>query len=229
MCWRLIFRPSVCDWRSGCSTACVRVNRWVRCSLPLRTAIAGREVGPVRPYFREVAPLVAKKLAQTTDQAVEPVGPEAIAANNVVDGLVLHRKWKSLLDMMRVSFLPHVCLRPAARIVQQAHEKARADTAPTNGVAGGVGICSTMRSMPSATRVGRKRHQAVQGNPLRTAARSTRSRVAKCRRQNSKSCARPAPARRCASAGRFVRRPLLACPPVGRNPPCHYGRTPSLT
>lgn len=39
--------------------------------------------------FRELAPLVARKLEQT-DQPVE-----AIAANNVVDGLELHRRWQA--------------------------------------------------------------------------------------------------------------------------------------
>ena len=42
-------------------------------------------------FFRELAPLVAKKLEQT-DQAVE-----SIAANNVVDGLELNRQWLSAL------------------------------------------------------------------------------------------------------------------------------------
>src|SRR5262249_51199019 len=42
-------------------------------------------------YFRGAAPLVAKKLEQTN----QPV--EFIAANNVVDGLLLQRKWKSAL------------------------------------------------------------------------------------------------------------------------------------
>ncbi|MGZ8236419.1 MAG: hypothetical protein ACXWTY_00915 [Methylobacter sp.] len=49
-------------------------------------------------YFRELAPLVARKLEQT-DQPVE-----AIAANNVVDGLELHRRWLAALDLFRRSF-----------------------------------------------------------------------------------------------------------------------------
>jgi len=41
--------------------------------------------------FRELAPLVARKMEQTTEAV------EAIAANNVVDGLELHRKWRAAL------------------------------------------------------------------------------------------------------------------------------------
>jgi hypothetical protein len=44
--------------------------------------------------FRELAPLVAKKLVdEKREEKDEPV--EAIAANNVVDGLALHRIWKT--------------------------------------------------------------------------------------------------------------------------------------
>ncbi len=46
-------------------------------------------------FFRELAPLVARKLEQT-DQPVE-----AIAANNVVDGLELQRRWLAALDLLR--------------------------------------------------------------------------------------------------------------------------------
>jgi hypothetical protein len=46
-------------------------------------------------FFRELAPLVARKLEQT-DQPVE-----TIAANNVVDGLELQRRWLAALDLLR--------------------------------------------------------------------------------------------------------------------------------
>jgi hypothetical protein len=51
-------------------------------------------------YFRELAPLVARKPEQT-DQPVE-----AIAANNVVDGLKLRHLWLDALDLLRVTHLP---------------------------------------------------------------------------------------------------------------------------
>jgi hypothetical protein len=44
-------------------------------------------------HFRELAPLVANKLAQTS-QPAENLSVEAIAANNVVDGLRLHGLWQ---------------------------------------------------------------------------------------------------------------------------------------
>ena len=44
------------------------------------------------PFFRELAPLVARKLEESIQSATEPV--EAIAANNVVDGLALLRRWQ---------------------------------------------------------------------------------------------------------------------------------------
>lgn len=44
------------------------------------------------PSFRELAPLVARKLEQSDQPVTEPV--EAIAANNVVDGLALLRRWQ---------------------------------------------------------------------------------------------------------------------------------------
>ena len=43
--------------------------------------------------FRELAPLVARKLGQP-DQAIEDRPVEAIAVNNVVDGLALLRRWQ---------------------------------------------------------------------------------------------------------------------------------------
>ena len=43
--------------------------------------------------FRELAPLVARKLQQT-NQPAETQSVEAIAANNVVDGLQLHNLWQ---------------------------------------------------------------------------------------------------------------------------------------
>ena len=49
-------------------------------------------------FFRELAPLVARQLEQTAPPG-QPV--EAIAANNVVDGLELQRLWLAALDRLR--------------------------------------------------------------------------------------------------------------------------------
>ena len=43
--------------------------------------------------LRDLAPLVARKLDQSDQPTTEPV--EAIAANNVVDGLALLRRWQN--------------------------------------------------------------------------------------------------------------------------------------
>jgi hypothetical protein len=90
----------------------VRLATWlldgVRQGQPLGALLGYRferrmqEAGKARfiSYFRELAPLVARKLEQT-DQPVE-----AIAANNVVDGLKLRRLWLDALDLLRVTHLP---------------------------------------------------------------------------------------------------------------------------
>jgi hypothetical protein len=51
----------------------------------------GRKAQFIAP-FRELAPLVARKQEQNDQPAGKPV--EAIAANNVVDGLALLRRWQ---------------------------------------------------------------------------------------------------------------------------------------
>ncbi|MGH9753787.1 MAG: hypothetical protein ACREA2_13490 [Blastocatellia bacterium] len=90
----------------------VRLATWlldgVRQGQPLGALLGYRferrlqEAGMARfiKYFRELAPLVARKLEQT-DQPVE-----AIAANNVVDGLKLRRLWLNALDLLPVTTLP---------------------------------------------------------------------------------------------------------------------------
>lgn len=90
----------------------VRLATWlldgVRQGQPLGALLGYRferrlqEAGKARfiKYFRELAPLVARKLEQT-DQPVE-----AIAANNVVDGLKLRGLWLVALDKLMVTHLP---------------------------------------------------------------------------------------------------------------------------
>ena len=59
------------------------------------SSVPSSEIKPAKfiPAFRELAPLVAKKLEQTS-QPVENPSVEAVAANNVVDGLQLHSLWQ---------------------------------------------------------------------------------------------------------------------------------------
>src|SRR5262249_5511705 len=57
-------------------------------------------------FFRELAPLVAKKLEQT-DHAVE-----SIAANTVVDGVRLNRMWQAVLKLPPVPGRPETDTGP---------------------------------------------------------------------------------------------------------------------
>jgi hypothetical protein len=112
------------------------------------------------PYFREVAPLVAKKLEQTTQSV------ESIAANNVVDGLALQRAWKeipddgSLFPAQRVNMLfargsrapdPFVVLPAVFPLIAELDR-----------------LDASVDAVSDAL-VAESVHQAVQGNPLRTA------------------------------------------------------------
>ena len=92
ICWRLICRRSVCGWRHGCSMACDKDNRSARCWVTASSAGCRKSASlSSSRVFRELAPLVARKLEP--DQP-EPNPVEAIAANNVVDGLALLRRWQ---------------------------------------------------------------------------------------------------------------------------------------
>ena len=78
----------------GCSTACARASRSARCSAIASSAgCSEQKLAQFIEHFREVAPLVADKLPGTEQPGDRPV--EAIAANNVVDGLALQRKWRA--------------------------------------------------------------------------------------------------------------------------------------
>ena len=82
----------------------VRLVKWlldgVRQGQPLGALLGYRferrllEAGKAKfiASFRELAPLVARKLEQSDQPVTEPV--EAVAANNVVDGLALLRRWQ---------------------------------------------------------------------------------------------------------------------------------------
>jgi hypothetical protein len=108
--------------------------------------------------FREVAPLVAKKLEQT-DQAVE-----SIAANNVVDGLELHRKWKRVTSMLTFGGTPMQLLfgqvkkRPTPEEIEAAQSKLIAE----------LGRLDDAIDAVSDALIAEAVHHAVQGNPLRT-------------------------------------------------------------
>jgi len=117
-------------------------------------------LGQFIPDFREVAPLVARKLTQTTDQT-ENQSVDKIAANNVVDGLDLLRKWKSSLKS------PPSPLSPVQILLKNSKNKpnlvqVKALQEELNRLDDAVDAVSDALLAESV-------HHAVQGNPLRTA------------------------------------------------------------
>ncbi len=116
-------------------------------------------------FFRELAPLVARKLEQTD----KPV--ETIAANNVVDGLELHRRWLGALDLLKRSFpLPGSVgalsllfgpleKRPASDDLKDAQAVLEAEL---NALADSIDAVSDALMAESV-------YQVVRGNPLRAA------------------------------------------------------------
>ena len=111
------------------------------------------------PFFREVAPLVAKKLEQTTQTV------ESIAANNVVDGLVLQRAWKAI---------PRDGL-PPAQWLQQLFVRGSKEPPPSMVLPAVDRLIAELDRLDASVDavsdalVAESVHQAVQGNPLRTA------------------------------------------------------------
>ena len=111
-------------------------------------------------FFRELAPLVAKKLEQT-DQPVE-----TIAANNVVDGLELHRRWQAALKIPIVSpfgplFFLFNELKTPPPLFDWVNAKAILE-AELNSLADAVDSVSDALMAESV-------YQVVRGNPLRAA------------------------------------------------------------
>jgi len=143
------------------SSARVRLAAWlldgVRQGQPLGALLGYRferrlqEAGLaqfIRP-FREVAPLVARKLEQTA----QPV--ERIAANNVVDGLLLQTKWKAQPNL--TDLFSSLEQKP-----DPAHDQLHALEAELNLLDEAVDAVSDALLAESV-------HHAVQGNPTRTA------------------------------------------------------------
>ena len=102
-------------------------------------------------HVRELAPLVARKLAPE-EQAGVPV--EAIAANNVVDGLVLQRRWQRA---KRLAFPPSAALGVLFSQLSAGPSQAEINAA------GAVDAVSDAWMAESV-------FQGVRGNPLRAAA-----------------------------------------------------------
>ena len=114
-------------------------------------------------YFREIAPLVAKKLEQTNEAV------EAIAANNVADGLELQRQWLAALDRLHSGppplggaltflFAPLAKKPPDADLLAARTDLER----ELNALADSVDAVSDALMAESV-------NQVVRGNPLRAA------------------------------------------------------------
>ena len=107
------------------------------------------------PHFRQVAPLVANKMPGTAVGTDRPV--EAVAANNVVDGLVLQRKWKAAGSLS--TLLAELPVKPdAAQLAQSGHTLEHELIALEDAV-----------DAVSDALLAESVHQAVQGNPTRMA------------------------------------------------------------
>ncbi|MGZ8486846.1 MAG: hypothetical protein ACXW6R_24655, partial [Candidatus Binatia bacterium] len=106
-------------------------------------------------FFRELAPLVARKLEQT-DQAVE-----AIAANNVVDGLELQRRWLAVRKSSEAlsDFFRSLANKPAQAELINSKSLLEGEL---DGLADSVDAVSDALMAESV-------HQVVRGNPLRAA------------------------------------------------------------
>jgi hypothetical protein len=113
------------------------------------------------PFFRELDPLVARKLEQT-DRAVE-----TIAANNVVDGLKLNQRWQGLINnstpMIRDN--PLYFLMTGQRVPPRPTglpNEGQLLEAELNALADAVDAVSDAMMAESV-------YQIVRGNPLRAA------------------------------------------------------------
>ena len=149
----------------------VRLAQWlldgVRQGQPLAALLGYRferrlqelRVGQFASFFREVAPLVAKKL-----EAAQGLSAESIAANNVVDGLALQRAWKTAKVALTpggplMSLFARLAKRPDPARLRDAQDRLVAALNMLDDSVDAVGDALLAESV----------HQAVQGNPQRTA------------------------------------------------------------
>ena len=157
----------------------VRLAEWlldgVRQGQPLGALLGYRferrlqdaRLGDYIPAFREVAPLVAKRLEETADQETTH-SVESIAANNVVDGLFLHDKWKKMKELARVSLS---LSGPLAAMLAPVDKKPDADrfAGARSGLEAALDLLDDAVDAVSDALIAESVHQAVQGNPLRVA------------------------------------------------------------
>lgn len=107
-------------------------------------------------FFRNVAPLVANRIPRPDDTATPPV--EAIAANNVVDGLVLQKKWKAAGTV--AGLFASLTAKPDPAQLARAEPQLQIALNALDEAADAVSDALLAESV----------HHAVQGNPSRAAA-----------------------------------------------------------
>jgi hypothetical protein len=159
------------------SSARVRLATWlldgVRQGQPLGALLGYRferrlqETGNAQfiTFFRELAPLVARKLEQTNEAV------ENIAANNVVDGMKLNQLWRDVLKRPPESARPETdtgrvgvlfrALKNKPRLVDVLNAKGNLEAA-LNQIADAVDAVSDALMAESV-------YQVVRGNPVRAA------------------------------------------------------------
>ena len=148
------------------SSARVRLATWVlegvRQGQPLGALLGYRferhlhdsKLAQFISYFRQVAPLVANKMASTNVANEQSI--ESVAANNVVDGLVLQRKWRAAGSLDALFNDAPKKPDPAA-LMESGHALDHALMA----------LEDTADAVSDAL-LAETVHQAVQGNPTRT-------------------------------------------------------------
>ncbi len=124
-------------------------------------------LGDFIPAFREVAPLVAKRL-DPAEAADTKLSVESIAANNVVDGLALQKKWTSAKKTAMVAFAPNGPVGILLAPVEKKPNPARFQET-RNRLHAELELLDHAVDAVSDALIAESVHQAVQGNPLRTA------------------------------------------------------------
>jgi len=116
-------------------------------------------------FFRELAPLVAKKLEQT-NHAVE-----SIAANTVVDGVRLNRMWQEVLKLPPVPGRPETDTGSIGRLFSTlANRPSVADLLAAKGVLEAeLNALTDSVDAVSDALMAESIHQLVRGNPVRVA------------------------------------------------------------
>jgi len=122
-------------------------------------------LGQFIPFFRELAPLVARKDPQTNDQAT-PLSVESIAANNVVDGLLLQRKWEPIKNLALPANAPTQRL---AALFSGLKDKPVFDQNQSNVIQAELNSLDDSVDALSDALLAETVHHTVLGNPLRTA------------------------------------------------------------